>query len=253
MGRPRRRVLSARTRRTLWLVGTAVAAALVIAIGSAYSMLRPTPQGGVSSGVTASDGDASYRAALAALSSGETTKALELLRTAADAGNVDARSKLNELTRTPSSPTTPTKAPPPANAYEKPAADVAAFLPTSVTGYTVSAAEKTGSDAILSLQPTYEGPYGTVSLVVMTVLDKGSDAGARAYVDQLPRAYPANAESLVVGAYPGRFGTDGSRLAAVAFSRGRFAFEVVATASRPDPTKVKDIALAVAAAFPAAR
>jgi hypothetical protein len=253
MGRSRRRVLPARTRRTLWLVGTAVAAALVIAIGSAYSVLRPSQHATVSSGVAASDSDGSYRAALAALASGETTKAHELLRVAADAGNVDARSKLDELARTPSGSTTPTPAPPTANAYEGPAADVAAFLPTSVTGYTVSDAERSGSGAILSLQPTYQGPYGTVSLVVMTVLDKGSEASARAYVDQLPRAYPASGENVMVGAYPGRFGTDGSRLAAVAFSRGRFAFEVVATASRPDPTKIKSIALGVAAAFPAAR
>ena len=105
----------------------------------------------------------------------------------------------------------------------------------------------------MPLQPTYSGPYGKVSIVVLTVLDKGTVAGARGYVEGLKRAYARDAQAVTVGTLAGRFATDGSHLAAVAFSRGRYAFEAVATASRPDPALIKDITVQAAAAFPAAR
>jgi hypothetical protein len=89
--------------------------------------------------------------------------------------------------------------------------------------------------------------------VVLSVLDRGTEAAARAYVDQMDRSYPANAEAVTIGTRPGRFGTDGSHLASAVFSRGRYVFEAVATASRPDPSKVRDITIAAASVFPAAR
>lgn len=248
------RVLSRRTGRIAWFVGSTIVVALVIAIGAAFSTPKTSPQRDPVTRTSANDGgERDYRSALAALASGETTEALDLLRSAASAGNAAAKSKLDELTKKPAESTPGTPTAPSDDELSRPVADVAALLPVAVPGYSVSSAEMSPLGAILSLQPTYEGPYGKVTIVVMSVLDKGSEAGARAYVEQLPRAFPQSGQTVTIGSRSGRFGTDGSRLAAVAFSRGRYAFEVVATAARPDPTKIKDIALAVAAAFPAAR
>ncbi len=250
----RRSVLTPKTRRIVWLVGSVLVVAIAIAVASAFSLAgRTTGPGPGSQNVADAGGARAYDAALSALASGETTKALELLRTAIAAGNPDAQAKLDELAKRTEAPTPATPAPLTGDSYVTGVADLATLLPTEVSGYTVSGVEKSKAGAIVSLQPTYQGPYGKVTLVVMSVLDQGTEAAARAYVEGLPRAYSANGEAVSVGAFAGRFGTDGSRLAAVAFSRGRYAFEVVATASRPDPKQVRDITLGAAAAFPAAR
>jgi hypothetical protein len=49
-----------------------------------------------------------------------------------------------------------------------------------------------------------------------------------------------------------RFGTDGAHLAAVSFVRGRFGFEVVATAVSGDPKQLKTLVIQAASALPAA-
>jgi hypothetical protein len=174
--RGRRRVLSARTRRIVWLVGSVVAVALVILIAAAFSVPKlATVPGGGSKNLTDAAVGRGYAAALAALASGETTKGLELLRAAAAAGDPAAQNKLDELTKSPAGSTPETQTP---ASGEVPGTqlDVATLLPAEVSGYTVSAVEKSQSGAILSLQPTYQGPYGRVSLVVMSVLDQGSEA-----------------------------------------------------------------------------
>jgi hypothetical protein len=47
------------------------------------------------------------------------------------------------------------------------------------------------------------------------------------------------------------FGSDGAHYAAVLFARGRFAYEVVMTSSRPDPSTLKTLGDQIADAFPA--
>jgi hypothetical protein len=121
-----------------------------------------------------------------------------------------------------------------------------------VAGYTTQLVETSTASAILPLQPDREGPLTTVSLVAVTVLDKGTVSGARAYVAGFPRAYPKNLQTVTVGIQSARFGTDGSHLAAVVFSRGRYAFEVVVTSSTGAPASLKAITIKVAAALPAA-
>jgi hypothetical protein len=249
-GRRRRHVLSARVRRGLWIAGSILAATAVIVVFGAFafprSAVQPAPRPATAPGLQA------YTDGMAALAAGETTKALALLKSAAAAGNKSAAERLAEIASSTPSPSTPVPAPTD-ETLSRPVADVASLLPASMTGYTTTKIEKGPDGAIVAFQPTYAGPYGKVTLVVLSVLDKGSEAQARAYVEQLSRAYPANAATVTVGTRQGRFGTDGSHLAAVAFSRGRYAFEAVATASRPDPSIVGDITIAAAAAFPAAR
>jgi hypothetical protein len=175
------------------------------------------------------------------------------LRTAAAAGSVSAQTKLAELAKTPGASAATTRTAPSDDQFTGQVADLTTLLPTAIQGYVASAVEPSPTGAILSIQPAAVGPATRVTLIVMTVLDKGTEAGARDYVAKLSAAYPDNGSEVTVGSRSGRFGTSGSRLAAVAFSRGRYAFEVVATSSRPDPVKIKDIALGVAAEFPAAR
>jgi hypothetical protein len=248
-----RHSLSPRVRRIVWLTGSVVAVAVVIVVAAAFNAPRPTTSEPGAPVAASGAGARDYESALAALASGETTKAVELLRTAAAAGSVSAQTKLAELAKTPGASAATTRTAPSDDQFTGQVADLTTLLPTAIQGYVASAVEPSPTGAILSIQPAAVGPATRVTLIVMTVLDKGTEAGARDYVAKLSAAYPDNGSEVTVGSRSGRFGTSGSRLAAVAFSRGRYAFEVVATSSRPDPVKIKDIALGVAAEFPAAR
>jgi hypothetical protein len=137
--------------------------------------------------------------------------------------------------------------------YMRPVPDMGVLLPVSVAGYSAGVVETSTTSAILSLQPTEEGPMGRASLVVLTALDKGSAAGAAEYVARLDRAYPKDLATVRVGSANSRFGTDGAHLAAVTFARGRFAFEVVVTVPRDAPSHLKDVALQAAESFSAAQ
>ena len=141
----------------------------------------------------------------------------------------------------------------PADAFTRPIADLTSLLPIAVAGYTVGNVETSTASAIVPLEPTNAGPLGKVTIVVLTVFDKKSDAAARTYVDQFQRAYSKDLSTITVGTLAGRFGTDGSHLAAIVFSRGRYAFEIVATATRGAPIDLKPIVLQAAQAFGATR
>jgi hypothetical protein len=246
--RRKRHVLSARARTGLWVGGTILVATVVILVFGALSAPKPAVEPAQQSATV--PGFQAYTDGMAALAAGETTKAVALLKSAADAGNTAAADRLAEIDG--ASPSKP-GAPPTDDTLSRPVADTTALLPSAMTGYTTTKVEKNPTGSIIAFQPTYAGPYGKVSIVVMSVLDKGSDAQARGYVDQIDRAFPANGEAITVGTQQARFGTDGSHLASVVFSRGRYVFETVATASRPDPSKIRDITIAAAATFPAAR
>jgi hypothetical protein len=140
------------------------------------------------------------------------------------------------------------------DAWSKPVSNLATLLPKAVAGYTMGIVEKPKGSAIVPLEPAMPGPVaGKVTIVVLTVFDKATVAGALAYVDQFQRAYPSDLASVTVGTLTGRFGTDGSHLAAVTFSRGRFAFEIIATATRGAPLDIKSIALQAAEALGATK
>jgi hypothetical protein len=251
----KRHVLSRGMRVALRVGVTAVVlAGVVIGVGMLSAALKPAPAPVPPAAVPvagAPAGDTEYRAGLAALASGDSTKAAELLTAAAAKGSVAAKTKLDTLSKPPTPPViAPVIAP---DAYAKPVADIASLLPATVPGYTTSVVETTTAGAIVSLQPASGGPQGIVSLVVLTVFDKKTPSGAAAYVASFKSAYPHDLASVKVRDVSGRFGTDGAHLAAVVFSRGRFAFEVVATSRRGSPRDVKTQTLQAAAAFAASR
>jgi hypothetical protein len=238
---------SRRLRVALRIGVTAAALALVIVVVGALTTANrsgPTP-GSMPNAVTTA-GQRDYTAGLAALAAGDTTTSVALLTKAASAGHAGARAKLDEIAKDTGT-TTPTP-----GTYESKVADLASLLPTRVAGYTSQLIETSTVSAILPLQPDRTGPANSVSLVAVTVLDKGTVSSAEAYVTGFPRAYPKDQQAVTVGVQTARFGTDGSHLAAIAFSRGRYAFEVVVTSSKGAPVGLKDIAAKVAAALPAA-
>jgi hypothetical protein len=246
---------SRRMRIALRIGVTAVLLAVVIVVVGALTTAKPSgPTPGDLPRIVAPAGQQDYNAGLAALAAGDTTQAVALLKRAAAAGNGAARAKLDEIakaggtsTTTPSPPATPTP-----DAYGSKVADLASLLPAGVAGYTSQLVETSTASAILPLQPDKTGPITTVSLVVVTVFDRGTVSSAKAYVAGFPRAYPKDPQTVKVGVQSARFGTDGSHLAAVAFSRGRYAFEVVVTSSKGVPASLKDTVVKVATALPAA-
>jgi hypothetical protein len=154
----------------------------------------------------------------------------------------------------PSSPTSPGGGTPLASdAYNQPISDLASLLPKTVTGYTVGLVETSTANAIVPLRPASGDPLGKVTIVVLTVFDKKTVAGALSYVDKFPTAYSKDLGTVTLGTLSGRFGTDGTHLAAIVFSRGRYAFEIVGTVTRGAPRDVKQLVIQAAQAFGATR
>jgi len=248
--RAKRRVKSPRARAAVRvLVSAVVLGLLILAVGIVAGIVRsapvtPTPGPGSTVGAGAAD----YQAGLSALASGDTTKAAGLLSKAAAAGNTAAAAKLAEISKSPSS-TSSAVTP---EIYTKAAPDLGAFLPTSVPGYRRAEAETSTASAIVSAEPSDRTVRLTVQRVELSVLDKGTASAASAWVAGLSKAFPEQMSDVVVGDVTGRFGTDGSRLAAVVFSRGRFAFEVVVTVVRGEPATQEAVAIKLAETFAAA-
>jgi hypothetical protein len=251
----KRHVLSKRTRAVLAFVATAVALAAVIFVGGALSAPKPSEPSSTPAPAqqAADEGERLYAQALSALRSGDTTAAVLLLEKAAAAGNADAKKKLDEVRSSPSGGGSGSGGGVPSTDYLSPVADMRSLLPTSVAGYTLGLVETSTVDAILPLDPLDNRPSQVVSVIVLTVFDKGTAPAAKAYVDALPRGYAKDGSTVAVNGTTARFGTDGLHVAALTFSRGRFAFEVVATTARGNPADVRDTTIAVARAFPAAR
>lgn len=209
-----------------------------------------------------------YDDAVAALASGDTTRATTLLRKAAEAGSEPARKKLEQLSQAdqqgtqsisltsaagqqPSRPSGGTDI----DAGYTGARELLALLPTTVKGLNGANAEVTGTGALRPFEAARGSAYdGRVSRVVLTVLDEGTISKAQAYVDGLPKAYPKQVKSVTVGVVPrGKSGNDGQKSASVVFKRGRYVFEVVITTTTGTGADIQPLALEIAKAFPASR
>ena len=254
---PNRHLVPRATRIAIRVGVTGLVLGIVV-VGAGALLNRQAPVPALTGESTTSvrpvqPGEADYTAGLAALASGETTKATALITKAAAAGNTSAQSKLAEISRAVEPTATPAPAPAAPDVYLKAVRDIGSLLPTSVAGYDAGVVETSTASAILSLEPTKSGPLGKARIVVLTVLDKRSAAGAKAYVAAFPKAYGKDLGSATIGSIAGRFGTDGSHLAAVTFSRGRFAFEVVVTVTRGAPRDLRSVTLQAASAFAATR
>jgi hypothetical protein len=255
-GTPRRQRFSPRTRLIIRISLTAVALAVVILVVASLTLPKRTvPSATVETSATVTvPGADAYNQGLAALASGDTTRGLTLLKAAAAAGNKAAAKKVADIENaTPSTPasSTPTTSTP--GAYDTKVADIASLLPTSVPGFDARTADTSTISAILPYQANRTGPFSSVTLVLVSVLDKGTPAKAAAFVTGLRKAFNHSASNEAVGAVSGRFATDGLHLASFSFARGRYAFQVVFTASpRVTAVGLKSDVLAFAAYLPAA-
>lgn len=245
---PRRHVLPPRARAAVRIAVTAVALGVVVLLlGLLSNILRPQSVIQERSGASVtSPGQADYAAGLSALGSGDTTKAVQLLAKAAASGNTAAAAKLADVKKTSAAASAVTS-----DTYGAPVADLAALLPASVPGYDLTDPERSAASAILACEPNDAGPKGTVRLTVFTVLDEKSATAAAAWLAAFPKAFPHDLAAVKVGTAAARFGTDDSRSAAIAFVRGRYAFEVVSTATRGTAAAIQPFVLKAAAALAA--
>jgi len=149
--------------------------------------------------------------------------------------------------------TTATSGGVPAGIYASQIADLASVVPSTFLGYDMRSVEKDGGAVIVPLQPDADGPNSTVSLAVVSITDKETAAKATTFVSGMSKAYSRNVMHATAGSVTGIFGTDGTRLAAFRFARGRYVVEVVITAKTGSPVTLKTEVLRLASLMPASQ
>lgn len=244
-----------RNRAILVGLATVVVLAVVITVASA---LAPSKNKSTEPTLTASEqSDLLYKQALDAWQSGDATGAVALATQALDSNsnNADAKTLIVKIkqsgstqdsggTKKPAPSTQPTAA---ATAFDKPIAKFAALLPSSYEGFDVGGVVAGKADADVSGSPL---KTGTIFRIAWAIHDRGTKAGAQSFITKSTKAlYPKSPASVTVDGATGYFGTDGTQLAAVAYARGRYVFEVALTADGVAPETLKAEALKAAAAF----
>jgi hypothetical protein len=141
----------------------------------------------------------------------------------------------------------------PAGIYASQIADLASVVPSTFLGYDMRSVAKDSAAVIVPLQPDADGPNDTVSLAVVSITDKSTAAKATAFVSGMSKAYSRNVMHAGAGSVTGIFGTDGTRLAAFRFARGRYVIEVVITAKTGSPATLKTEVLRLASLMPASQ
>ncbi|MEI8084059.1 MAG: hypothetical protein WCI74_19650, partial [Actinomycetes bacterium] len=145
---------------------------------------------------------------------------------------------------TPGTPTTPTNP-------DVFLGDIAIdkLLPSAMPGFRMGAKQVMGSDGTIIGGPT--GTESGAKSISWEVHDLKSEKDAQAFVDNLAASLYADNEATVnVREATAKFGTYGTRLAAVRFRRGRYAYEVVVTPVGA-AADTKTLAVQAAVAFPA--
>lgn len=257
---------AARKKRLLYvggIVGTALVLAAVIFGVAALSKPKASSTPGNLAGFDESS--RLYDQGLAALESGDASAAAEFFARAlaVDPTNSRAREQLDQIgvdtppatepDDDPEPPSDEPTAPPvtdPDAGFTDPVDDLTVLLPKTVAGYSLGLANALGADATVAGEPTPTGP-ANIRSVLFSVHDFEDNDKADDFVASTTlSAFPENGADVTVGGVPGYFGTDGERFAAVAFARGRYAFEVIITTDSGAPGTLMDAALLAAEAFP---
>ena len=122
------------------------------------------------------------------------------------------------------------------------------LLPTAFSGFTFGTPTADKSSGVVVASPS---SGGGISHVQWSVYDRTNASGAAKFITKVSKSlYGRNGSSVKLDGVKGYFGTDGQRLAAVSFARGRYVFEVVLTSSTGSPLTLKAKALQAAATFP---
>jgi hypothetical protein len=251
-------------RRLAWLAVSVVVLAVVILGSSMLSDPGDPPEETPSATLAPLDeATLALDRARAALASGDTTAAIAALEEALrlDPDDRDARALLDETravvadgassveqTSTDVSTGDPGGLTPDDPAFSKATDDLAGLLPAQVSGFVLGATVVTTEDAAVSGTPATGSERS--NRVLLTVHDRKTPKAAAAFVDSVSRSlYPEDSEHVVVDGAKGYFGTDGKRFATVVYVRGRYVFEVVATAT-DFPVALRGEVMRVAKAFP---
>jgi hypothetical protein len=256
-------------KRVLWVVASVVVLAVVIfgvaAISKPKNVGTPqsievTPQQQAQSLATRADTAASNDETAAARQLAE--QALKL-----DATNKTAQAVITKLDQASKS-TTPAKkpaskpaskpatvAPVAPNVYVAGTKDVSILLPGAISGWTRGTVVADSAEGQVTYDPPVSSPsYPKFVRVTFYVHDFKTDAKAKDFVSgTTKRVYTSEGSPVNIGASTGYSGTDGARLAVVAFARGRYAFEVMVN-GRPgvSAADMKALALQLADSLPAA-
>lgn len=250
-----------RLPRWAYWAGAVVLLAAVIVAGAALSSPKrsesPSDRQVVTELGPAEQADALVEQARKALASGDATAALALIEDALalDPGNSGAASLRDEIPDEgsgggdPSQPPTSTPGGDPFLAR----IDPRKLLPSAAEGYSFFTPIGDKTDAVVSAEPV-EGAAAaaTVARVQYSVHDRGSAAAAAGYIDTVTKkVYGKDVTQATVHGAKAYVGTDGTRLAVVVFVRGRYVFELIATARSGDPAGIRALSVAAAKAFPA--
>ena len=258
-----------RTRMIAWGAGTIIVLALVMFGASALSSPSDHDEpSGPGSAPQASSADTSstasvllYERALIAEKSGDTSAAIDLAEEAVDAD--PANDKAVQLLVTlksgdsaggstgSSAGASGSSATPTGTSTVARVKNIGTLLPAKIAQYSLDAPTIVGKDAVVSADPASGAPDGrSITRVLFSVHDRGTETADKAFVDQVnKRVYSKDRAAVTVLGAPGYFGTDGTRLAAVAFARGPYAFEIVLTTLTESPAQMRSTALKLAESF----
>ena len=206
--------------------------------------------------------------ALAAVSKDATLTARSLAGSALklDPANQTARrviARLDESSRVaapvrsaPARPDSSTPTPVKDDVWAQPTKQLSGMLPGSIPGWVAGTVVELGSDALVTFTPVRGSDIeGSIVRATLTVHDRGDVAKAGVFVASVDKkVFPGDGSTLKVGVANGYFGTDGARLAVVAFPRGRYVFEVVVYAQQGvQPSSLQPAALSLATSLSATR
>lgn len=238
------------------VLGLAIVIAVVAAIGPGRS------DTGVTLPNVRFNSDQTYDQAVKAAQSGDTTAAKVLARKAvsADPSNEKARQLVSRLDRS-AAPTltgnssnnggggshegTSTS---PDTGFTTHISDLTPLLPTAFDGFSLDPVAKTDTDVSVSARA--KSAAMPASHVVWAIHDMGTPAAAKGFLTHTSRnLYPSHPATVNVDGVQGYFGSDGSRFATVAYVRGRYVFEVLLSATGPDPDALQSLTVSAAQRF----
>jgi hypothetical protein len=120
-------------------------------------------------------------------------------------------------------------------------------LPVTVAGMDTLRTVGDAASAQTAFEPQGRSP---VNLVTATVFDRKTAAGAQKFLTGVTkRVYSKSGTTVNVAGHPGWFGTDGDRLATIAFTNGRYVYEVIVSVPGGNPAAQRAVADRVAVSF----
>jgi hypothetical protein len=256
-------------RGTKGIVATVLFIGLLVAVLLAVPALLPhnsqTPEATdsrLSSGPGTSTADPSSSSTSAAeltraetlLVSGETTKALAILRvlnTRTSDPRVDAL-----IARASSKSPGQTSSGMANSRYLSAIADISSLLPGSIAQFVPGVPSQQKGDVVLPYSPVTGSAASTqVQRATFEVHDRKTAKAAQGFLSKtIKRAYLSNQKLVRVGTQAAYFGTDAGYEAVAAFARGRYAFVVVVSAQPGiEPASLQAVSVQLASTFPAAK